>query len=282
MKRILLSLAHPDDESFIVGGTVARYVRDGWTVNLLVATSGEAGKMGEHTWAADGGLAELRRHETERAANVLGISDVTFLEYRDGNLSGLPAGEYEDKLYGIMVAQLPDIVLTFDTTGFSNHPDHIKTSYATTFAFQKYAAHLAQVADPTYQMPGRGREWREEESRRSFAEVGVSTEPKLYYACIPESVASYMKRVGAHEEESYGRPWNGTPDEKVTTDIDIRETADAKSRALMAHETQREDVEKYIAGGSANPFLNHEYFLLRMQGVYEVFMGKTDRMATAL
>jgi len=282
MKRILYSFSHPDDESFSVGGTAAKYAKLGWDQALVVATNGEAGDSGEHTWAVGDALGNLRQEETGRAVKELGISTVKFLGHKDGKLSDVNPGEMEDKLYRVMIDWLPDIVITFDSTGISNHPDHIRTSLSTTYAFQKYARHLFDVAKPDSIGFGRGKEWREHELMRSFADVKVSPEPKLYYACIPSSLAAYMVKMGAHPSEAYGKPWKGTPDEKVTTAINIKEFAPAKKRALKAHETQANDVKNYIAAGADNPFLSAEYFMLRMQGIYEIFMGKTDRMETAL
>jgi len=282
MKHILISLAHPDDESFIVGGTIAKYSRAGWKVSLVVATNGGQGQKSGYEWAEQDALGQVRQQETNKAANILGINHVDFLGYPDSGLSNLNPGEYEDKLHSIMKERLPDIVITFDTTGFSNHPDHIKACYATTFAFQKYASHLSELAQPTSAPKGRGRVWREQELIRSFGEVKVDPEPKLYYSCIPESLASYMKKVGAHPEENYEKPWVGTPDESITTVIDITRSSATKKKALVCHKSQRGNVDAFIAPGEKNPLLQTEYYILRMQGIYEIFMGKSDKVASTL
>lgn len=275
MNHILLSLSHPDDESFIFGGTVARYAQLGWRITAVYATHGPCDSGNTRDFYA------LREKETKKAAHTLGITSVEFLEYSDGSLSALNPGEYEDALHKIISRELPDIVLTFDTNGFSNNPDCIKTSFSTTFAFQKYAAHLDELS--SMEAPnGRGKAWKEHDLMRSFSEVKVDPEPRLYFACVPESLAAYMKKVGAYPSQMYGKPWNGTEDRSITTVIDISEVREIKKSALLCHTSQETDVRSFIEPDSANPFLMKEYYRLRMQGIYEIFMGKTDAVSDSL
>lgn len=275
MNHILVSLSHPDDESFIFGGTIAQYAKLGWRITAVFATHGP-GREGENPE-----YFQLREKETKKAAHILGIGNVEFLDFADGSLSALNPGEYEDILHRIMARVLPDIVMTFDTNGFSNNPDCIKTSFATTYAFQKYAAHLDELSSmeaPT----GRSRVWKEHDLVRSFSDVKVNPEPRLYYACVPESLAAYMKKVGAYPSHVYGKPWNGVDDSTITTVIDIAGLRDIKKSALLCHESQEVDVRSFIDPDSANPFLMKEYYRLRMQGIYEIFMGKTDSVSDSL
>lgn len=275
MNHILVSLSHPDDESFIFGGTIAHYANMGWHITAVCATHGP-GPEGETR-----DFYEMREKETKKAAHTLGINTVEFLDYADGSLSALNPGEYEDVLHRIMSRVLPDIVLTFDTNGFSNNPDCIKTSFATTYAFQKYAAHLDDLSSmeaPT----GRGKVWKEHDQMRSFSQVKVDPQPRLYYACVPQSLAEYMKKVGAYPSHMYGKAWNGTEDGAITTVIDISAVREVKKTALLCHTSQEADVRSFIEPDSANPFLMKEYYRLRMQGVYEIFMGKTDSVSDSL
>lgn len=279
---MLVVFAHPDDESFSAGGTIAKYVKLGWKVDLVVATNGENGNSGSFSWAAGDALGDLRKKELQAAADVLGIRTVLFLGQPDGGLTTLSPGTLEDPIYKKMLEMLPDVVITHDTSGISNHPDHIKVCYAATFAFQKYAEHLEQVKQPEEAHTGRGKEWRKDAYLRAFGDVEPENkEPKLYYICMPEHVASYLKKMKAIPEESYGKPWTGTKDKFVTTAIDIDETKLLKGKALLCHETQSTDVARFI-DFDRHPLHNREYFILRMQGIYEVFMGKTDRVADTL
>jgi len=282
MKTILLVFAHPDDESFGVGGTIAKYVDLGWTVDLVVATNGEKGQNGPFSWAHDQALADLRKRELEAAAKVLGIRNITYLGQPDGALSSLSPGTIEDPIYKKMIDMLPDVVITYDTTGISNHPDHIKVCFATTFAFQKYVEHIESLKHPEEFRPGRGKIWKEAAHLRMFGERDPeSKEPKLYYVCMPEHVAMYLKKMKAIPEESFDKPWLGTKDKFVTTSIDIKAVKMKKGKALLCHETQQADVDRFI-NVDTHPLHNQEHFILRMQGMNEVFMGKSDRVAEEL
>lgn len=262
MKKLLLVFAHPDDESFAVGGTVAKYHKAGWEVNLICATRGQKGEVGPHTSVSSQELGAIRQKEMEEAAAVLGISNVTLLDYKDGELARLESGELEDVLCKKIEEIVPDCVITFDTTGISNHPDHIKISYATTFAFQKYSA------------------WVEDQLRLR-SDITADVLPKLYYACMPESAAAFLKKNKNIPSQSFGKPWVGTADKLVTTVIDIRQFTGVKRKALLSHRSQQQDVARFLSF-AANPLAKHEYFILRMHGTTEVFMGKNDRVSNRL
>lgn len=262
MKKMLLSFAHPDDESFAVAGTVAKYVKAGWSVDLVCATRGEAGDAGPYENATKERLGEIRQKELEKAATLLGISSVTFLGYMDGTLTNEPPGEIEDKIHQKMEELVPDVVITFDTTGGSNHPDHIKICYATTFAFQKYAFWI-------------------ENRLGSLEEYTEKHAPKLYYTCLPESIVAFLKKKKVMPEESFGKPWIGTDDKHVTTVINAKAFAGVKKKALLLHKTQGADVNRFLSYAN-NPLLSCEYFTLRMHGTREVFMGKNDRVSSRL
>jgi LmbE family N-acetylglucosaminyl deacetylase len=261
MKRLLLVFAHPDDESFSCGGTVAKYVKAGWRVDLICATRGEEGSRGPYVKLPQEKLGDIRQKELQKAGITLGINSITFLGYRDGTLSSQTPGELEDKVHKKMEELVPDTVVTMDTTGISNHPDHIKISFVTTYAFQKYAAWI--------------------ESKLKDQEEAAQIFPKLYYACMPESIADYLKKKKIVPAESFGKPWKGTPDKNITTVINIMKFAATKRRALASHISQQESVDQFLSLPS-QPELKHEYFILRMQGTTEVFMGKNDRVSNAL
>jgi LmbE family N-acetylglucosaminyl deacetylase len=262
MKKMLLVFAHPDDESFSSAGTIAKYAKAGWTVDLVCATRGEAGNTGEYGEKTSGQIGSIRQGELGKAAKLLGISTVTFLGYMDGTLHSEPAGGLEDKIYLKMEELVPDCVITFDTTGISNHPDHIRMCYATTFAFQKYAKWIEKqlINDPEYD---------------------ESNAPKLYYACVPEGIAEYLISKKVFPEISFERPWRGTPDKFITTVISIAGFQMIKKKALKMHVSQVEDVNRFLSI-SKNPLVHQEYYILRMHGTREVFMGKKDKASIKL
>lgn len=273
MKRLLYIFSHPDDESFLSGGTIAKHVSLGDRVDLICLTRGQL-EWQEHHFDSKSAYAEVRQRELETAAAILGVHNLHILDYEDGKLKKLEPGELEEDLFRRMKAIEPDIVTTFESRGITNHPDHVKTSLSATFAFQKYATYFVK-----------GEELGKRDPRRKFVtKLGGfehKPEPKLYYACMPQEVVEYLLKHNVIPAESFGKPWQGVHDKKVTTVIDIKEYTEIKIKAIAQHKTQMHDVERFVSIDS-NPLAYQEYYLLRMQGEEEFFMGKDDTIATEL
>lgn len=266
--KALLVFAHPSDESFSVGGTVALLAKEKWNIDLVCAASGDSDPIGQK--------------ELQHAAGILGIKNVTFLDFSRDKLKGLSPGTLEDPIHAKMMEFLPDVVVTFDTTGGDNDPDHIKLCYATTYAFQKYAAYLYQLKNPQNPLKGRGQLWLEEEYTRTFSDTnGANDEPKLYYSVTPESVVQFLLKAKNIDPEPFGKPVKGIDDKFITTVVDIDDVKVTKGKALLCYDSQKDAVERYI-DLTNHPNHRQEYFVLRMQGIWEVFMGKTDRVTAAL
>ncbi|NJC98712.1 MAG: GlcNAc-PI de-N-acetylase [Anaerolineae bacterium] len=148
-KTILAVLAHPDDESFGLGGTLALYAKKGYDVYYVCATRGEEGAADEEHLNGFNDPAEMRTDELMRAAKVLGLKDVFLLGYRDSGMPGTEANKHPnaqinhpvEEVAGKVVKYIrelkPDIVLTFDPIGGYKHPDHIHIQRAATLAFEK-------------------------------------------------------------------------------------------------------------------------------------------------
>ena len=161
-QTILAVLAHPDDESFGMGGTLAYYARKGYDVYLVCATRGEAGMMDPKHLGNFKTTAEKREAELRCAAQTLGLKEVFFLGYRDSGMPGSEDNEHPnaqinhpvEEVAGEVVKYIrdlkPDIVLTFDPIGGYRHPDHIHVQKATTLAFEKAddASFRPQVGSP--------------------------------------------------------------------------------------------------------------------------------------
>ena len=132
-QSLLVILPHPDDESFPMGGTLAKYAANHIRVTLVCATRGEAGIEGldpEET-------GKIREGELRQAASALGLDEVRFLDYRDGTLSQVNADEFIERLAGLLRDLKPDVVLTFGPDGISGHPDHVTLSARVTQAFDR-------------------------------------------------------------------------------------------------------------------------------------------------
>lgn len=137
-RTLLLVTAHPDDESFGPGGTVARYADAGVRVVLVCATLGEAGKAGDPPVCTPEELPEVRRRELEAAARVLGIAEIELLGYRDRELERVDPREAVARLLDAFDRHRPDVVLTFPPGGISGHPDHRAVSAWTEEAVRRW------------------------------------------------------------------------------------------------------------------------------------------------
>lgn len=277
MKRMLVIFPHPDDESFATGGTIAKYAKNGWMIHLLCITRGQKGSSEQFPPGEKLGL--IRSQELENAASILGIFQVQMYDFIDGKLKIVARGELEDKIFKDMARIVPDIVITYEPGGISNHPDHIRLTNAVTYAFQKYAKSLNDLSRFA-ELKGIIIRDLNRLYRKSFDEVGeLSGDPRLYYACMPESVGGYLIKQKRFPALSFDKPWSVIPDDKVTTVVDIKSYTSKKIMALKAHVTQQEDVDRFLADPTHNPLLTHEYFILRMVGLTEVFMGKNDKVS---
>ncbi len=147
-RRLLLVVAHPDDESFSNPGTIARYAASGVTVHCVCATRGELGTIEPELLRGRAGVSELRTSELLCAADALGMAAIHFLGYRDSGMEGEPenlaAGSLhqaalEDvtrKIVATMRVYRPHVVITFAPSGGYRHPDHVKINQATLPAFE--------------------------------------------------------------------------------------------------------------------------------------------------
>jgi LmbE family N-acetylglucosaminyl deacetylase len=96
---VLAVLAHPDDEGFGCGGTLAALVAGGHRVTLICATNGDVGEISDPSLATPENLAQVRQEEMRRAAAVTGITDLRFLDYRDSGMLGTEDNHHPNSLY---------------------------------------------------------------------------------------------------------------------------------------------------------------------------------------
>jgi LmbE family N-acetylglucosaminyl deacetylase len=128
--------AHPDDETFCVGGIVAKYAAAGHEVHLWCATDGDAGKNAGVPVSSPEQLAALRRRELADAARILGISSVELGHYRDGELARADPTSLVADIVGFIRRRRPTVILTFGPEGApTGHADHAATSRVATAAF---------------------------------------------------------------------------------------------------------------------------------------------------
>lgn len=138
---LLFLFAHPDDETFIAGGTIAKYAAAGVEIGVICATRGERGKTGDICSRED--LAGVREAELRDAAQILGIRYLQILSYDDQALASAPPDEIRHTMVAAVRRQRPQIAITFDPNGMNLHVDHI--------AISRFASDaVAAAADPRW------------------------------------------------------------------------------------------------------------------------------------
>src|SRR5215831_16805560 len=170
--RLMAVLAHPDDESLGVGGTLAKYAPEGVDVFLLTATRGDSGRYyghspDHHVHPGPAALAKIRETELRAAALALGVCEVSFLDYRDQHLDRANPREIVSAIVRQVRRVEPEVVVTFGPDGAYGHPDHVAISQFTTAA-------VVAAADAAFADDG----------TRAMRPHAVS---KLYYLAWPES-----------------------------------------------------------------------------------------------
>ncbi len=236
-QRTLLGIfAHPDDESFGPGGTLAKYAAEGVAVHIAIATDGAAGSMAEGHEVEREQLAAVRAGELYAAATILGAT-LHRLGYRDSGMKGDPANEHPDawiradeteavrRVVKLIREVRPQVILTHDETGGYFHPDHIQCWHITTQAF-----HAA--GDPA-----------------QFPDIGPAPyQPeRLYYSAFPNrwvKVFVFMMRLRGQDPSQMGRNKDidftklGIPPHKIHAHIDYRPYWEIKGLASAQHKTQ--------------------------------------------
>ncbi len=220
--------AHPDDEVLGTGGVFAAYAEQGIRTVLVTCTNGEQGdgpggvKPGEpgHDEAE---VSARRLEELNDSVTHLGIEHVELLGYRDSGMDGwegnqardafanVPVDQAASRLAALMEHYRPQVVVTYDENGNYGHPDHIQANRITLAA-----AEATGIPD------------------------------KLYYTAVPrERIAElfdYLRSIGAAPEDPGLPPDFGTPEELITTVVDVAPHVERKRKALQAHASQGESI----------------------------------------
>jgi LmbE family N-acetylglucosaminyl deacetylase len=234
--RLMAVLAHPDDEALGVGGTLAKYAAEGVETFLVTATRGEAGRFRGHPRDDERHpgamkLGQIREGELRAAAGVLGIRELSLLDYRDQELDRANPREAVARIVAQVRRSRPDVVITFGPDGAYGHPDHIAICQYTTTA-------LAAAADPSFEATG---------GDAAAATPATHAVKKLYYMAWPETTwAAYQaafKTVTSNVDgiERQAVPW---PDWAITTVIDTRAFWPTVWQAVSCHDSQIAGYER--------------------------------------
>jgi LmbE family N-acetylglucosaminyl deacetylase len=206
---LMFVLAHPDDETFGPGGTIAKYARDGVRITVITATSGQAGRTAGLA-ATPEDLGRVREQEARDAADHLGIAAIRFFGYMDGHLDQADEEEVEEKVVRRIREEQPDVVVTFGPEGAGNeHRDHQRISRIASAA-------VASAADP--------------EKFKAQLTAGLTPHPvsKFYYMTGHTNPWGEMRR----------------PFLPITTVIDITDYLEIKIEAFRRHRSQQQWMTK--------------------------------------
>jgi len=226
--RLLCVLAHPDDESLGLGGILAKYGKEGIETYLITATHGEMGWFGppdENPGPRE--LGKIREGELREAAKVLGLREVTILEYHDGQLDRADQGIFTQQIIAHIRRIRPHVVVTFDQNGVYGHPDHIAATRAATAA-------TVAAADTDFKEP---------------SGLPPHTVSKLYYFAWTEEVAvAYEKAFGELVMEINGVERRAVlwPHWAISTWIDTEAHWQTVWDAIRCHRTQLPGYEKLL------------------------------------
>jgi LmbE family N-acetylglucosaminyl deacetylase len=218
--RLMCVLAHPDDETLGNGSTLAKYAAEGVEVHLVTATRGERGWYGEEKdYPGIENLGKIRENELRCAAKTLGIRQVYFLDYIDGELDQASHMEAVGKIARHIWEVKPHVVLTFGPEGAYGHPDHIAISQFTQAA-------LICAADPNYD----GHNGHAPHRVQKFYYMTIS--PRLYDAYISLIGDISMNIDGIERKAAYWDDW------AITTRIDGEEHWRTAWDAIYCHQSQ--------------------------------------------
>ncbi len=218
--KLLCIFAHPDDESMGMGATLAKYSAEGVETHLVCATRGERGWFGpEEQNPGLGAFGQLREGELRRAVETLGMKEVHFLDYIDGDLDQTNPTEAIAKIVTHIRTIRPQVIVTFPPDGGYGHPDHIAIS-------QFASAAVICAADASYA------------DAHGLSPHRVS---KLYYMVDSENFVNFITPLfgeitfdvdGQTRGEVTWKEW------MVTTRIEMSAHCATALQAIKCHESQ--------------------------------------------
>jgi LmbE family N-acetylglucosaminyl deacetylase len=284
---VLFVHAHPDDESMATGGLMARLVSEGIRVDLVTCTDGAEGEIHDPTLDPDEArprLAEIRAAELACSVEALGGGRIHHhtLGYRDSGMMGTDANDHPDsfwkadleaatrRLVEIVREARPRSIVTYDENGNYGHPDHINASKIARAAYQASRGE-AWAVSRFYEIAFHREAWFE--LMGEMRSRGISLPWDLDAALGGEEAdelnptnAAALGQVEEAIEEGREQELDfGTPDEEVTTRVDVSAHLDAKRGSMDCHKTQRQDLGWLLdlPEDMADRAIDTEYFVLR-------------------
>lgn len=234
--RLMGIFAHPDDESLGNGGVFVKYAGEGVATHVVTATRGEHGWFDdEEKYPGPEALGRIREGELRAAAKVLGLEDVTFLDYVDGELDQADPAEAIGKIVAQVRRVRPHVAVTFDPNGAFGHPDHIAICQFATAA-------IVAAADPNY---AGAQDWPPHRVSKLYYMVWSDKTWAAYQAAMGELV---MNIDGEERRATGWRDW------AITTRIDTSAYWEQVWEAVSCHRSQLPGYQ----GLKALPAAHHE------------------------
>ena len=199
--------AHPDDETYLSAGLMARSIEQGARVVCVTATRGEEGSWDEVRWPT-AEMGRVREAELLNSLRLLGVEEHTWLDYYDGTCAAVDFEEGVGRIAAIIDDIRPDSVLTFGPDGMTDHADHKAVSAWTTEAFRRAARRGARLYYATM-TPA----WAEEFVPRMnrFDVFGAGTPPTtppaelaIDFSLPPELMERKLKAIEMHVSQVEG------------------------------------------------------------------------------
>ena len=236
--RLLCVHPHPDDEAIACGGLIARAVAAGHEVHVVTCTGGEEGENQAGIDLGGRDMDEVRREEMAAALTELGSPAHTWLGYRDSGMAGEPSNDHPDAFHGadteeaaarlaaVIRRARPEVVVSDDEQGTYGHPDHVKANRVTVRAVEL-------AADPDWSDPDGSAPWAV--PKRYVHTLTRSRLFKMHQTILRFGLASPF---GEDDVESPDDIEFGSPDDEVTTVVDVAPVIDRKRAAMAAHRSQ--------------------------------------------
>ena len=260
MATIMFVHAHPDDEGTLTSGSMIRAAQEGHRVIVVFATHGEHGEVPDDL-APGETLAQRRRAEAHRAAELAGVTGVHWLGYRDSGMAGweqnhdprcLLQAHPEDaaeRLAAVIATERPDVLVGYDWHGNYGHPDHVRV--------HQVVRRAAELAEPR---------------------------PRLFEATMNRDQIrrQYQTAIAAGVPEADGfdpdRPMNdgnplGTPEAEINLQVDVSSQVELRRELMACHASQVTDIQGWLE-------MPLEVFAAMFATEHYLEVGSSDPMRT--
>ena len=232
MATVMFVHAHPDDESTLTSGSMARAAAEGHRVVTVIATNGEHGEAPDDL-GPDETLADRRRREAEASAAALGVARLAWLGYVDSGMSGWEQNLHETafhtadldeaagRLASLIAEERADVVVGYDWHGNYGHPDHVKVHRVVRRAVELVDASRPRLLEATM---------NRDRLRADVAEWQAK-QPQVNW--------------------DVDAPWDdgnplGMPEAEIHWEVDVTAYLDQRRASLSSHASQVTDTARWL------------------------------------